>query len=202
MPAYGERLPQRQLFVVRPSRVHPHGRPWRATTEEYHGPPAADSRHGLLPHLGAPRRVDGDVDAGAARGLAQPDRKIGSLRGVETLRDAEPTHLIEAPPRLAYEDDTSARLRGDQGEEAAERPVADHRDGHAALHPPALHAEEGAGQRLGERGALRGQRGREADDVGGHETGRQGDVLAVGPVDEEKVLAEVLAMHPTEAAEA
>src|SRR5215831_8579340 len=167
---------QRELFVVRPSRVHPHGRPRRATTEEYHGPPAADSRHGLLPHLGAPRRVNGHVDAGATRGLAQRDGKVGSLRRVETFRDAEPTHLIETPPGLAYEDDAGAPLRGDQG--------------------------EGAGQRLGERGAPRGQRGRDADDVGGHETGRQGDVLAVGPVDKEQVLAEVLTMHPTEAADA
>src|SRR5215467_1829731 len=159
---------QRELFVVRPSCVQPHGRSRSATTEEYHGPPAADSRHGLLPHLGAPRRVDGHVDAGAARGLAQHDGEIGSLRGVETLCDAKPTHLIEAPPGLADEDDAGAPLGGDQGEEAAERSVTDHRDGHATLDPPPLHAEEGAGQRLGERGAPCGQRGREAHDVGGH----------------------------------
>src|SRR5215469_1812696 len=147
---------QRELFVVRPSRVEPHGRSRGATTEEYHGPPAADSRYSLLPHLGAPRRVDGYVDAGAARGLAQHDSEIGSLRSVDRLCDAEPTHLIEAPPGLADEDDAGAPLRGDQGEKAAERSVTDHRDGHAARHPPPLHAKEGAGQRLGEGGAPRG----------------------------------------------
>src|SRR5262249_61481564 len=123
-------------------RAQRDGRSRGAATEESHGPPAADSRYGLLPPLGAPRRVDGYVDAGAARGLAQHDGEIGSLRGVETLCDAEPTHLIEAPPGLADEDDADAPRRSDQGEEAAERSATDDRDGHAALHPPPLPAEQ------------------------------------------------------------
>src|SRR5215510_1675417 len=90
---------QRQFFVVRPSRVHPHGRTRRATTEEYHGPSTADSGHGLLPHLGASRRVDGHVDAGASRGFLQHGGEVRAPRGVETLRDPEPSHLIEPPAR-------------------------------------------------------------------------------------------------------
>src|SRR5215469_1098641 len=191
---------QRQFFVVRPSRVHPHGRTRRATTEEYHGPSTADSCHGLLPHLGTPGSVHDHVDAGASRCLPQERGEVRASRGVETLRDTEPPHLIEPPARLADKDHPRATLRGHQSEEAAERSVPDHRHAHAALHASALDSQERTSERLREGGAPRGQRGREAHHVGRDEARGQRDVLAVGAVDEEEIFAKVFALHPAEAA--
>ena len=78
--------------------------------------------------------------------------------------------------------------------------MAEDDDGHARLHPAPLDAEERAGQGLGECRAGGGQPGAERDHIPGHEARRQGDVLAVGPVDEEQVLAEVGPARPAEPA--
>ena len=78
--------------------------------------------------------------------------------------------------------------------------MTNHRHRHARLHPSPLDAEERAGQRLGKGRAARGQARAQAHDIGGAEPGRQGDEFAVGAVDEEEVLAQIVAAFPTEAA--
>src|SRR5256885_414420 len=109
-------------------------------------------------------------------------------------------HSLEPPPGLA--DEQHARLPGGRAEpeQAAERPRAEDHDRLAGLDPRALDAEERAGERLGERGARRGERALEGDHVLRDQARRQRDELAVRPVDEEQVLAEVRPSREAEAA--
>ena len=84
---------------------------------------------------------------------AQLSGQVGSRRRVEALGDAQALHAVQPPPRLAHEKHPRAPLRGHEGEQTAQRSVADHGHGHALLHASPLYAEERARQRLGEGGA-------------------------------------------------
>jgi hypothetical protein len=110
------------------------------------------------------------------------------------------SHVVQPPARLAHEKPPRPPLRGHEGEQTAQRSMADDRHRHALRHMSPLDTEQRAGQRLGEGGAPRGQRVAETNDIGRHEPGGKGDVFTVGAVDEEEILAEILALPTTEAA--
>ncbi len=77
--------------------------------------------------------------------------------------------------------------------------MADHGHRHALLDAAALDTEERTGQGLGKGRAARRQRWAQAHDVGGNQPRREREVFSVAAVDEEEVLAQVLAPRPAAA---
>ena len=182
---------QRQLLIVRASRIHLDRRSGGATAEEDDGAAPTDGLQRPLPDFRAPGGIHHHVRAASARARAQRGGEVARLARVQRLRDAGRAHPLEPPATLAHQQHPRLALGGGQREEAAERTMAEHGHRHSRLHAPALDPVQRAGQRLREGGAPRRQGGADAHEVLVHEPRRQGEVLAVGAVDEEEILAEI-----------
>ena len=197
-----ERAEQRQLLVMRPTRVQTDRGSGRAAAEEYHVAAPARRVDRLLPHLGPARRVDRDVRARAAGGGADGCHDVVGLRRVEAFADPEPSHPCEPPAGLSDQDDTGLARGRHHPEETAERTRAEDDDGLARLHPRPLDAEERTRHRLGERRARGREPGPEPHDVLRHEPWGKRDELTVRAVNEQEVVAQVRAARQARAARA
>jgi hypothetical protein len=116
---------------------------------------------------------------------------VRDFTGVHAFGEPHVSHPVEPPAPLAHQHHPGSPLAGGQGQEAAERALAEDHHGHVRLHPASLDPQQGTGERLGEGRARGGQARADRDQVAGHEARGQADVLTVGAVDEEQVLAEV-----------